>query len=108
MLWVFGHAVHDGADGYRYAAMAYACGAKQPFAPALQPVRPLALGNPFGAGRMHPRLNPAVGEVIYPCGAARDGARWVVSHGINDEHCALSLVDHAAVLATLRPIAIAP
>ncbi|MBL9202030.1 MAG: hypothetical protein JNL39_16080 [Opitutaceae bacterium] len=104
-LWVFGHSVHDGADGYRYAAVAYACEATRPFAPALQPVQPLALGNPFGTQRAHGRLNPAVDEVIYPCGAARDGARWVVSHGINDEHCAISLVDHTVVLATVRPFA---
>lgn len=104
-LWVFGHSVHDGPDGYRYAAAAIACEATPPFAPALQPVRPLTLGNPFGAQRTHGRLNPAVSEVIYPCGAERDGTRWVISHGINDEHCALSLVDHATVVATLRPVA---
>jgi predicted GH43/DUF377 family glycosyl hydrolase len=104
-LWSFCHSVHDGADGYRYAAAAYACDAQAPFAPVLGPRVPLALGHPAAAVRTHARLNPAVGEVIYPCGAARDGARWIVSHGINDEHCALSLVDHAAVLATLRPVA---
>lgn len=105
-LWSFCHSVHDGADGYRYAAAVYACESASPFVPALQPATPLALGNPFGSTRTHGRLNPAVSEVIYPCGAARDGARWVVSHGINDEHCALSLVEHAAVLATLRPVAV--
>ncbi|MDP3071578.1 MAG: hypothetical protein Q8N18_14910 [Opitutaceae bacterium] len=104
-LWSFCHSVHDGDDGYRYAAAVFACEATAPFAPAWQPAEPLALGNPFGAERAHGRLNPAVGEVIYPCGAARDGTRWVVSHGINDEHCAISFVEHATVLATLRPIA---
>lgn len=104
MLWSFCHSVHDGEDGYRYAGAVYACEATRPFAPTLQPTTPLTLGNPFGTTRTHGRLNPAVSDVIYPCGAARDGARWVISHGINDEHCALSLVEHATVLATLRPI----
>jgi predicted GH43/DUF377 family glycosyl hydrolase len=49
-------------------------------------------------------LNPAVGEVVYPCGAARDGTRWLISHGINDEYSAISVVEHAAVLASLQPI----
>jgi predicted GH43/DUF377 family glycosyl hydrolase len=49
-------------------------------------------------------LNTAVGEVIYPCGAARDGARWMISHGINDEYCAISIVSHAAVLETQQHI----
>jgi hypothetical protein len=105
-LWSFCHSVHDGPDGYRYVAAAYACEAAAPFAPVLGPREPLALGHPTAAVRSHSRLNPAVGEVIYPCGAARDGARWMVSHGINDEHCAISLVDHAAVLAALRPVAV--
>ncbi|MBL9189297.1 MAG: hypothetical protein JNK23_17575 [Opitutaceae bacterium] len=104
-LWSFCHSVHDGEDGYRYSAAVFGCDATAPFSPALEPAEPLKLGNPFGAERVHGRLNPAVGEVIYPCGAARDGTRWVVSHGINDEHCAISFVEHATVLATLRPIA---
>ncbi|WP_414663829.1 hypothetical protein [Horticoccus sp. 23ND18S-11] len=102
--WSFCHSVHDGADGYRYAPAVYAFAPQDPFAPTKRPVRPLALGNPFGGQRTHARLNPAVGEVIYPCGAAHDGARWMVSHGLNDEYCALSLLPHADVLATVQPV----
>ncbi len=104
-FWVFCHSVHDGAGGYRYAPAAYSFSAQPPFAPLAGPASPLDLGNPFGERRTHARLNPAVGEVIYPCGAARDGARWLISHGINDEHCAITSIDAAAVAATLRPIA---
>lgn len=101
--WSFCHSVHDGDDGYRYAPAAYTFAAVPPFAPLERPTRPLALGNPFGHRRTFPRLNPAVGEVIYPCGAARDDARWIISHGINDEYCALSIVPADAVRATLEP-----
>jgi hypothetical protein len=100
--WSFCHSVHDGPAGYRYAPAVYAFGAEMPFAPTAGPTRPLALGNPFGEQRAHERLNVAVGEVVYPCGAARDGARWLISHGINDEYCAISTLAHTDVVATLR------
>jgi hypothetical protein len=103
-FWSFCHSVHDGANGYRYAAAAYSFGGRAPFSPLTQPAQPLELGNPFGENRTHARLNPAVGEVIYPCGAARDDTRWLISHGINDEYCAISLVPHGLVLDTQRPI----
>jgi len=38
-------------------------------------------------------------------GASHDGTRWWVSHGINDEHCALSTIEHADLLATVEPVA---
>jgi hypothetical protein len=104
LFWSFCHSVHDSPAGYRYSPAVYAFGAHPPFAPVHGPISPLGLGNPFGETRTYERLNPAVGEVIYPCGAARDGARWVVSHGINDEYCALSIISHAAVLATQCPV----
>jgi predicted GH43/DUF377 family glycosyl hydrolase len=99
--WSFCHTVHDGADGYRYAPVAYTFAVSAPFAPLNRPTRPLFLGNPYGGRRTYERLNPAVGEVIYPCGAAWDDARWIISHGINDEYCALSILTPDAVRATL-------
>ena len=104
-FWSFCHSVHDGATGYRYAAAAYRFTAAAPFAPISQPHTPLTLPNPFGETRRHERLNPAVSEVIYPCGAALDGDNWIVSYGINDECCALTVLDRATVLATQRPVA---
>jgi hypothetical protein len=101
--WNFCHSVHDGAEGYRYAPALYSFAAAPPFAPTSCPIRPLELDNPFGGKRTYERLNRAVGEVIYPCGAARDGARWLISHGINDEYSAISTLEHADVLATLVP-----
>jgi len=102
VAWVFCHSVHDSPVGYRYAAAAYCFSAQPSFAPTAQPIRPLRLNNPLGERRTFERLNPAVGEVIYPCGAAWDGARWLISHGINDEHCAISRLSAAEVESTLQ------
>ena len=104
LYWSFCHSVHDAPDGYRYSAAAYAFNGKSPFAPSLAPMRPLTLRPTIAtAARTYPRLNPAVGEVVYPCGAARVGTRWLVSHGINDEVSAISILEHDEVLAALRP-----
>ena len=102
--WSFCHSVHDSPTGYRYAPAAYSFSPRKPFAPTAGPTRPLSLGNPFGEQRTHDRLNTAVGEVIYPCGAAHDGARWLISHGINDEYCAISALGHSDVLATIQRV----
>jgi hypothetical protein len=105
-FWSFCHSVHDAPNGYRYAAAVYAFGARHPFSPSAAPIRPLELAAEFADERMHSRLNPAVGTVIYPCGAARDGARWLISHGINDELCAVSNLEHASVMAAVQPVAV--
>lgn len=99
-FWSFCHSVHDGPNGYCYRAGVYGFSEGPAFAPWAEPVKPLALG--AGAGRLHPRLNPAVDEVIYPCGAAIEGDQWLVSHGLNDEQCAISIIPHAAVRAHVR------
>lgn len=103
--WSFCHSVHDGPNGYRYLPAVYRFAAAFPHAPVDQPVQPLGCGAEFGNERMHERLNPAVGEVIYPCGAARDGDRWLVSYGVNDERCAISVLTTTEVEATLQPVA---
>jgi hypothetical protein len=102
--WSFCHSVHDGPEGYRYLPAAYAFGAEPPFAPTRQPFRSLDFGSSLAGSREHAPLNPAVGAVIYPCGAARDGARWLISHGINDEFSAISIVEHSDVLAATAPV----
>ena len=101
-FWSFCHSVHNAADGYRYAPAVYAFSAKFPFTPTARPKAPLKFAARFAATRAHARLNPAVSEVIYPCGAAHDGARWLVSHGINDESCAISIISHEHVLASIE------
>jgi hypothetical protein len=103
-FWSVCHSVHDGPNGYRYLPAVYRFAAKWPFAPTGAPTAPLSFGAQLTEKRLYPRLNTAVGEVIYPCGAVHDGARWVISHGINDEQCALSFVTHADLHATVRPL----
>ena len=89
------HTVHHAPEGYRYLPAVYRFAATPPFAPTATPRRPLALPNPFGAQRLHPKLNPAVSEVIYPCGAAIHDGSCVVSYGLNDERCAIATVSFA-------------
>jgi hypothetical protein len=103
-FWSFCHSVHDAPDGYRYAAALYSFAPAKPFAPIAGPTQPLDLGGSRAGFRAFARLNPAVGQVIYPCGAARDGARWLISHGINDEYCAISFLEHADAVQTLRRV----
>jgi hypothetical protein len=103
-FWTFCHSVHDGADGYRYLPAVYCFAAQYPFAPQTGPTRPLDWTLPDGGARRWPRLNPAVGPVIYPCGAAYDGTRWLITHGINDETCGLARLEMATVSATLASV----
>jgi hypothetical protein len=100
-----GHSVHPAPDGYRYVPAVYRFAALHPFAPTDAPTRPLALPNPCGGTRRHPKLNPAVSEVLYPCGAAFADGQWLVSYGINDEYCAIAALSTAAVLDFLQPLA---
>ena len=104
LLWSFCHTVHDGPEGYDYRAAVYAFRPESPFAPAWVPVRPIQLWNDTLPARRHPRLNPAVGEVIYPCGVQRDGENWVVTWGMNDERCALTELPHAALAAAVAAV----
>jgi len=64
------------AREYRYVAAVYGFSGAPPFAPNAGPRNRLRLPNPFGGKRIYPKLNPAVGEVIYPCGAVFDGGEW--------------------------------
>jgi len=105
-LLSFCHSVRPAAEegGHDYAAAVYRFAAAPPFRPTDAPRQPLRLLNPFGRHRCYPALNPAVSEVLYPCGAARDGGGWLVSYGINDERCALARLADAAVEEALRPL----
>jgi hypothetical protein len=99
----FCHSIAGTHPPYRYVPAVYRFSALPPYAPTASPQGPLPLPNPFGARTVHERLNPAVGEVLYPCGAAREGERWIVAYGINDEQCALALLSDAEVEAALEP-----
>jgi predicted GH43/DUF377 family glycosyl hydrolase len=99
-----GHSVSGTPSHYRYVAAAYRFSATAPFALTGGPAGPLPVGLGLGPQRAYSPLNPAIAEVIYPCGAAYTDDRWVVSFGLNDERCALARFTHAEVLAALRPV----
>lgn len=103
-FWSFCHTVHDGPDGYCYNAAAYTFAAAAPFAPIAAPKSSLQLAPLPVPPRAYPKLNPAVGEVVYPCGAARSGAGWLISYGLNDERCGISWVSDATVADSLHAI----
>ncbi len=96
------HSVHDGPEGYRYRASAYRFSAARDFCPTHGPAEFLELHNPFGSGRRYGRLNPAVADVVYPCGLVRGENGWLVSHGINDEHCAITRLPTGKLEQQLR------
>lgn len=96
----FCHSVSGPGHGeYRYVPSVYTFAASFPFAPAGAPVRPVPLENPFGTSTRNEKLNPAVSEVVYPCGAAYDEGSWVVSYGLNDESCAIAVLSRDEVEA---------
>ncbi len=97
--YAFCHSVSPSPAGYRYVAGIYRFGAEPPFAPTHSPIRPVPLRNPFGVSTFYPRLNSAVGEVLYPSGAQFHHGEWVISYGINDERCAISLISHSEIQA---------
>ncbi len=102
--WSFGHTVNGTEGNYRYAPAVYRFAAKPPFAPTGVPIMSLNLGGTLTSSRRFPKLNPAVGDVIYPCGAVHRDGHWLVSHGVNDERCAIAVVPHADVAAVVRPL----
>lgn len=101
----FCHSVAGPGHGaYRYVPSVYTFAASFPFAPTGAPVCPVPLENPFGSSTRNERLNPAVSEVVYPCGAAFDEGRWVVSYGLNDESCAIGVLFPEDVDACVREV----
>jgi len=94
------HIVEDSPCGYRYRPMAYTFSETAPHSPLSRPLRPLPLPNPAGPRNLLPRLNPAVGEVVYPSGLARHPRGWLVSYGVNDEACALAVLSESEILDT--------
>ncbi len=98
----FCHSIENDPQGYRYVAAVYRFAATPPFLPLQLPAQPLPLAIPESARRKLPKLNPAVGEVVYVSGAAWHDGRWVISFGIDDERCAIATLSDAEVRATLQ------
>lgn len=91
-----------GADGsYRYEPWVIRFAAAPGHPLTGYPAAPLPLPNPFGGGRRGAKLNPAVGEVIYPSSADFRAGAWTIGYGINDEHAAIAVLPHEVLLSCL-------
>lgn len=88
--------------GCDYHPAVYAFSVSAPFEPRLVPHRSLPLPEP--PARTLPTLNRAVARVVYPSGFARDGERWLVSYGMNDELCAIAPLSDAQLLGSVIPL----
>lgn len=87
-------------DWYDYAVGVYTFEARPPFTPRRITPRPIWLGDPAKiALNVTPDKN-----VIYPCGAIRDGERWLVSAGHQDAECRLRWFGLGEIEDALEPI----
>ena len=98
------HSVYGVEGDYRYQAACYSFSALAPFSPLGRPYGALSLPMPQGQPRTYEKLNPAVGEVIYPCGAIFENGLWYISYGINDECCAITVMEHAKIESSIQYI----
>lgn len=102
-FYAFCHSVENDPAGYKYVAAAYRFRAAAPFPATDMPHAPLPITIPPEVHRRWPKLNPAVGHVLYPAGAGYENGKWLISLGVDDERCAIAVLDHAEVLRTLAP-----
>lgn len=89
----FCHAILTNEQLPSYRACVYRFSALAPYAPVDQAYSMLEVNLPEESVRTQPPLNPAVAEVIYPCGAALFGKSWHIACGLNDERCAIVTYD---------------
>jgi hypothetical protein len=98
----FCHSVNGPPGAYVYSLAAYSFSTEFPFAPVQVPVRPLAIAIPSQMQDGQERLNKVVREVVYPAGAVFDQGQWIVSLGVNDQHCAFARINAADLAASQR------
>ncbi len=103
-FYSFCHSIENDPAGYRYVAAVYRFQATAPFQPTDMPHRPLPIEVPSKLHRKLRKLNPAVGEVVYPAGAGFVDGRWFVSIGIDDERSAIAVIDQGQVVQSLAPV----
>lgn len=103
-FYSFCHSIEAGEGGYTYLPSVYRFAAGRPFAPTDMPRCALPIRIPPEGRRALPKLNPAVGHVVYPAGAAWLGGRWVISAGVDDERFAILVLTDEQIAATLAPI----
>ena len=101
----FCHSVYGAPGSYLYAPAVYCFQAAYPFRPESVSLKPLDLPNPFGLNDSPDRLNPAVRQVLYPCGAVYENDKWIISYGVNDEHSVIAEIPQGEIAAALSPVA---
>jgi len=100
----FCHSVYGVAGNYMYAPAVYRFEAGYPFPPKDFSRNLLELANPFGFNDSPDRLNPAVRQVLYPCGAVFEDGKWIVSYGVNDAYSLITEIPRSEIDAALSPV----
>jgi hypothetical protein len=104
-FYMFGHSSYHAPNGKRYVVSVVKFTAETPFRVIAATTKPLPFQNPLGSlGSIGKLTVPNVVEVIFPCGAFLDGDEWVISHGINEEACAITRIPHAVIEDMLIPV----
>lgn len=86
----------------RYFMGAYTFSAKPPFEPLRSTRAPLLIGSEQDMRSLNSPL------VVFPCGALKDkdDGEWLVTFGLNDEHCAWIRIPDDALQERLVPISV--
>lgn len=98
----FCHSLYYIGQALHYAVSVYVFSAHAPFLPLIAPLKILELPNPLGTDTRLPRLNTAVTQVNYPCGAQFEDNNFIISYGINDELCMISVIPYDNVTTVLN------
>jgi hypothetical protein len=85
----FCHMIVDVEGSIDYQVAVYRFHAMPPFKRLPESLVMLNLLPPLTSQRLLPKLNPAVGRVIYPSGAVLADSHWHLACGLNDEYCAI-------------------
>jgi hypothetical protein len=99
--WCVAHTVAYAPEGYRYRAALFRFG---PDGVTHRPRLPLALPNPYRGRRRLPRLDPYVGEDLYPGGLVPTASAFLIAYGINEEHCAIATASPSEFLSSVEPV----
>ncbi len=97
----FCHAISTNEELPSYRACVYRFSALAPFVRIDEAYCMLEVNPLKESARSQPKLNPAVAEVVYPCGAALFDKSWHVACGLNDERCAIVTYDSEKLEASL-------
>ncbi|HWJ99590.1 MAG TPA: hypothetical protein VNR41_02660 [Xanthobacteraceae bacterium] len=99
----FCHSVAPTSSGTKYETCAYTFSARPPFKPQLGPRKTIQLPRTVAAPKL-PKLNPAIHEVTYICGAVLFRDQWHLSYGIDDQLCALAIIPSSNIAGSMASL----